>query len=401
MKSRIYLIVILLALGVGCGGTTPVDPPTPTAAGFLTPTMFPGTLSPTSVFPAHPPDTWTGIPEIDLVVGAYLSNNLSSQKRLFNYRFTPCTHEDGLGGPPKCRPEEPEGKPVEVISFYGPEGDHMRADEADDWTGINVVGLYAVFTPSENIFVSEDYPIGTYAIAFVMEGDQGFSILHVEDGRVVRFDWDPGIPGQGLDVGFYADEIILGPVEYTPAIFLTPTLFPGTISPTSEFSYPTHPAETRTGILQIDQVIDVFLLGDAADQWELLTFIEVGCTYVDGYREPPPCREGEEEGTLVEVFPFLGTVGSHSRRDELEDWGGIEVIGLYAVFTPSENVFTDEYYPVGEYVVAFMGSSGRDVQIVHVNAEGQIVRIDWQWVDTNTGFSIEYSANEVILGLPD
>lgn len=213
IKTRIYLIVILLVLGAGCGVTTPADPPTPTATVFLTPTMFPGTLSPTPNFPVHPPDTWTGIPEIDLVVGVYLSDNLSSQKKLFNYRFTPCTHEDGLGGPPKCRPEESEGKPVEVISFYGPEGHHMRMDEADDWTGINAVGLYAVFTPSENIFVSEDYPIGIYAIAFVLAGDQGFSILHVEDGRVVRFDWILGVLGQRLDVGFYADEIILAPPD--------------------------------------------------------------------------------------------------------------------------------------------------------------------------------------------
>lgn len=187
----------------------------------------------------------------------------------------------------------------------------------------------------------------------------------------------------------------------TPTVFLTPTLFPGTLSPTSETIYPTHPPDTRTGILQIDQVIADFLSGDADAQWGLLNFIKLGCTHLAGYREAPPCREGEEEGALVEVFPFLGTVGSHSQEDELGDWDGIEMRGLYAVFTPSENMFRDIHYPIGEYVVAFIGSTGRDVQMMHVDADGRVVRIDWQWVDTNSGFSIEYSADEIVLGLPD
>ena len=45
--------------------------------------------------------------------------------------------------------------------------------------------------------------------------------------------------------------------------------------------------------------------------------VAVGCTHADGAGGPPKCAEGDAEGTVYEVFPFLGCQGGWVPVSEL------------------------------------------------------------------------------------
>ena len=56
----------------------------------------------------------TGILQIDRAVAVILSNDVAARRGLIRYTTAGCTHEPGMGGPPKCEPGQAEGaEPVE------------------------------------------------------------------------------------------------------------------------------------------------------------------------------------------------------------------------------------------------------------------------------------------------
>lgn len=111
--------------------------------------------------------------------------------------------------------------------------------------------------------------------------------------------------------------------------------------PTSTQNY--HPPETRVGIGEVDKVINAVASGDPQLLRSLVKFTTAKCTLLDGLGGPPKCRAGEAEGAPVEVLPFLGAEGSFIRKDEIENWQGIEVSGLYAIYRVSAAVTYEEY----------------------------------------------------------
>src|SRR6186713_1243049 len=70
-----------------------------------------------------------------------------------------------------------------------------------------------------------------------------------------------------------------------------------------------HPLTTQTGIESIDQVLIAVSSGDAGSLHSLIEFTNALCTQKEGLGGPPKCREGEVEGTPVEVLSFLGSEG--------------------------------------------------------------------------------------------
>jgi hypothetical protein len=60
----------------------------------------------------------------------------------------------------------------------------------------------------------------------------------------------------------------------------------------------------------------------------------------------------------VEVLPFIGPEGSHLRREEVQDWTGLDVSELVAVYRLSDQVYADENYPSGDYRVHFASQPG-------------------------------------------
>ncbi len=189
---------------------------------------------------------------------------------------------------------------------------------------------------------------------------------------------------------------------------MTPTLKPTAAATVTQLPIPSqtpsppapmvHDPETRTGIGDVDRIIDVVLGGSADRIREVLVFTATGCTHADGLGGPPKCREGESEGALVEVLPFLGPEGHFLRRDELDEWPGIEVAGLYAVYRVSKDAYSNENYPAGQFAIVFIDARGLPGVALQVD-RGGIVRIDHLFGDSLETV-LERDAEEVILPPP-
>ena len=99
-----------------------------------------------------------------------------------------------------------------------------------------------------------------------------------------------------------------------------------------------YPLSTRTGIADIDAVIAAVESGDPQQVRDLFQFISVACTNADGLGGPPKCREGEAEETLVDVLPFLGSEGSFLHKENISNFPGVNVVGVYAAYKVSRRL---------------------------------------------------------------
>ena len=143
--------------------------------------------------------------------------------------------------------------------------------------------------------------------------------------------------------------------------------------PTSAQNY--HPLETRVGIEEIDNALSAVASGDVQLLRSLVKFTTAKCTLLEGLGGPPKCRQGEAEGAPVEVLPFLGSEGSFIRKDEIENWQGIEVSGVFAIYRVSADVQSEENYPAGEVAIIFVAPQNGPAVFLRLS-EGGIVRVD-------------------------
>lgn len=92
-----------------------------------------------------------------------------------------------------------------------------------------------------------------------------------------------------------------------------------------------HSLDTRTMVEEIDLVLAALASGDKQELIDSIHYLKIACMIINALGGPPPCREGEAAGTSVEVLPILGPEGSYLWKDEIGNWAGLEVDGLYAV----------------------------------------------------------------------
>lgn len=187
------------------------------------------------------------------------------------------------------------------------------------------------------------------------------------------------------------------PVVSTPTPTQTQKLIP---SPTTQITATPTKEDLGvvfrgTGIVEVDQVISMVLAGDMNEVRRRIKFTTLGCTQQMGLGGPPGCREGESEGALVQVLPFLGPEGHFLRRDELNEWQGIDAAGLYAVYRVSDEAFSDKNYPAGEYGIVFRTNSPEFIVTLQVD-NGSILRIDTLF-GTPPEINFERVAQEIIL----
>lgn len=154
----------------------------------------------------------------------------------------------------------------------------------------------------------------------------------------------------------------------------------------------------HTGIADLDLIIDSVLAGIPEDQLQLLQFSTLACTHAEGLGGPPKCREGEEEGTKVDVFPFLGPEGHHLRWEEMSNWDGIQASEVYAAYRVSTQIYSEPAYPTGEYAIVFLTENEKLHLTLQVTA-GKIVRIDNNFGNP-ADIDLERVASEIILA-PD
>jgi hypothetical protein len=160
-----------------------------------------------------------------------------------------------------------------------------------------------------------------------------------------------------------------------------------------------HPLTAQTGIESIDQVLTAVSSGDARSLHSLIEFTNALCTQQEGLGGPPKCREGEVEGTPVEVLSFLGSEGSFLRKDEIEGWTGIAASGIYAIYEVNAAVISSEqYYPVGKYVIVLMNAGNQPAVALRIGESG-IVRVDTVFESSPESLRamVEREASTVIL----
>lgn len=156
------------------------------------------------------------------------------------------------------------------------------------------------------------------------------------------------------------------PAPQEPVLRVEPAITPGKY----------HPLTTLMGIADIDAILEAAAIGDVQTLLPFIQFTETKCTNQEGMGGPPKCREGEAEGTPVKVLPFLGPEGHFTRDDEIANWEGIDVTGLYAVYEVSGGSFSDENFPSGQHAILFAGTENSPVLSLRL-LDGKIVRVDY------------------------
>jgi len=129
----------------------------------------------------------------------------------------------------------------------------------------------------------------------------------------------------------------------------------------------------------LDALVRAASAGITPDIVKLMQFSSLPCTKAEGLGGPPKCLADEAEGTLVEVMPVLVPEGHHIRRSEFSAWPGIGKAQLYAAYKIPEDAYSDEYFPVGEYGIAFLLADQANVAVFQVTEAG-IVRLDYHTI---------------------
>jgi hypothetical protein len=152
--------------------------------------------------------------------------------------------------------------------------------------------------------------------------------------------------------------------------------------------------DTRTGIEEIDQVLVALEGGDLT---ALIRYTSAPCTNIEGLGGPPKCREGEAVGTVSDVLPFMSSEGYYIRKDEIDQWPGVDADRLYAIYRVSDNAREEDYFPQGTYAIIIRRSNGSAVSLRIM--EGGIVRIDdiFELTQASLDALIKRDAAEVIL----
>lgn len=158
-----------------------------------------------------------------------------------------------------------------------------------------------------------------------------------------------------------------------------------------------YPPETRTGIDEIDSVIDVILNGDEAARLDLVRYSTTACVMGSSFGGQPNCTGEEESGTLIDVFPIDFERELYYRPRDIQGIFGFTVRGLLAVYKVPEEAFQADYWPAGEYGVVFTSEEGGVPHIIIVLIEdGKIVRLDLDYTWPPFGVVRERS-NEFLL----
>lgn len=139
---------------------------------------------------------------------------------------------------------------------------------------------------------------------------------------------------------------------------------------------PTYPSEARTGVSQVDQVIENFLVRKYQFRRDLIRMANVACTTVEAEVGPPSCPEGVADGTKIQVFPYEEhRMAEYVAPDALDKFLEFPLGGLYAVYRTPSDGFKADWYPVGEYSVVFVTQDGEQGVEMSVDSAGKVVRI--------------------------
>lgn len=164
-------------------------------------------------------------------------------------------------------------------------------------------------------------------------------------------------------IGRLFGEAVAGPTvesaTLTPTATATATATPrATATPTPVPTVPGYPLSQRTGIAELDAVLDVLERGDGAQIARLIEYAQVPCDLrPPGKEYVPPCPDGRRAGTLVAAYPKGGGCeGGYVTPDVMAAFAPMLVPAgskLYAVAAgePSPHDWEGNTFPKGQHRV--------------------------------------------------
>jgi hypothetical protein len=202
-----------------------------------------------------------------------------------------------------------------------------------------------------------------------------------------------------LDVPFYdGSGAILGTANGPQSITLAPgeetTRIAASQSNLSGYAYlrvnphvtpaDLYSKETRTGIPEVDQVLDAVMQKDAQALDRLVITEQVPCTTQPSGSDPRPvCPPGTPSGTVLDVFPtghcqLSYAYGIESARQVVGQKTLARPLWAYAVYRRGAGDSS------GYAVVLASSSDDRSAALVYLNGQGQIVEADTVCNDPST-----------------
>ena len=146
-------------------------------------------IKPDFAMTLYPNDITTGIPEVDVILTAFLNGD-ASQRAAFAETITEgCTTEQFSIGPPPCENGMQAGTIVERFTYrrYREER-YVKPEEITELMDFTVRGLYAIAAYTQRSDVGE-VEVGEYHLALVSDSEQKLIIVMVNQGRVVEIDF--------------------------------------------------------------------------------------------------------------------------------------------------------------------------------------------------------------------
>ena len=291
----------------------------------------------------------TGIAEVDAILDAVESGEPDRVRALVRFTPVPCEPPTSVRGVVVCEPDQEEGSPVDVIPVSLCEESAMGRDDLDFYLRTYMVdpSLYGVYRAPPAF-----EPPAQYVAVFSKAPHAWTEVLAIaiDEGEIVKI--------------LFAMPTPSGCAQTPAAVVRSLGLEDAVLPPP-----PTTPR--RTGIAEIDVVLDAVESGDPDRVLAFVRFTQVPC-------EPPEtgafrhlvCQAGQEEGTPVEFIPVSVCGEGPVRRDDLDLdlTGGLVDASLYGVYSVPPG-----FEPTAQYVAVF-SKAPRSVLAVAID-QGRIVEI--------------------------
>ena len=142
----------------------------------------------------------------------------------------------------------------------------------------------------------------------------------------------------------------------TPTPNQTPGFTPATDDVSPEPSPKVEPVPERTGIADLDAIIEAFILHDIKSLLPHLRYEVLPCGLTPGMGGSPPCRADQEVGAAVEVMPYSACEFGYYRPHEFEAFfAPFLQQDIYGVYSAT----TEVRFP-GDYVLVLTRSRPDD-----------------------------------------
>lgn len=240
-------------------------------------------------------------------------------------------------------------------------------------------------------------PFAVWVYRFSVDGTEIEEAFRVDWGEfphdLILLGWWE--PGESVMIRDITNPSNLNPLGEVVVWSLRDRSVVETISSPQEYSMTLYPADVKTGIPGLDDVLEAFLRGDASQRAMFAQTTQEACTEQIFTIGPPPCEEGMEPGTIVERFPYRRFRDQlYVKPDEIIGLMDFPIDGLYAIahFPPPGTENQDP--PTGIFHVALVSEA--DQKLINLVVDlGNVVEIDF-WELTPPEVYSGYRGNYVL-----